>query len=661
VRSSAARSARRRASILDVDASRRFARLGQLAGRLDAVVAGATGVAPAASGPLVYAMALGSGAFVVAHPGSLAALVRNRLPRPDALAMAGWIGGALVVLGALYAGAVVRGRGRAEGAAGIVSGLNRLLRPLLAVPLLEALAQAGIERDSPGRMLFFIALAAIVAGASVHGWPWAGERDGGGGVGGRGARAGAAVFVLALWAGYAVFFSRLSIVNHWALNTRTVSLGFYDNIFWHSAHGHPLGCSFMKAGYHGSAHFDPILVLVSPLYLLYPRAELLLVLQSVWLGAGVVPVYLIARARSASRPAAAALSAMFVGYPALHGANLYEFHSLTLVVPIGLWLLCFLERGAGAGYWIALAAALLVREDVPILAGFVGIYAVRSGRPRVGWITIVASIVYFVAVKRWGMTSPDVFMTGNDAYAFAFNYDDLIPNHDGAGGLVISLLTNPAFVLGAMVTAPKLLYLAMLFVPLAFLPFFARPGRVMLVWGLLFALLASRPALYGIHFHYPSLIIPVAFALVPAALQRVEAAAAGGRRLSRALLVTAFTASVLASWKLGGIVENAAFSAGYLHVARALTAGQRETHDWIRAQADLLPAEASVGVTNRLGPHCSNRASAFLYPEHQEVDWLFVDEAELAGGALDAHERNVSGGRFDLVARRDTLAVYKRR
>jgi uncharacterized membrane protein len=654
------------------DFSRGFARvgirLGQIAARLDALAASAANIAPSAFWLLAYAMAMGSGAFVVAHPGSLAALDRNRLARPDALAMAGWIGGALVALGALYAGTVARRRRRGEDVPEIVAGLNRLLRPLLAVPLLEALALAGIERDRPGHTLLFVALAAVVAAATVHGWPRTAGRDAGpegpGGradAGGRGARLAAALFVLALWAAYAVFFSRLSIVNHWALNTRTVSLGFYDNIFWHSAHGRLLGCSFMKAGYHGSAHFDPILVLISPLYLLYPRAELLLVLQSVWLGAGVVPVYLIARARSASRPAAATLAAMFAAYPALHGANLYEFHSLTLVVPIGLWLLYFLERGVGAGYWIALAAALLVREDVPIFAGFVGIYAVLSGRSRAGWITMVASLLYFVAVKRWGMTSPDVFMTGNDAYAFAFNYDDLIPNHDGAGGMLISLLTNPAFVLGTMVTVPKLLYLAMLFVPLAFLPFFARPGRVMLVWGLLFCLLASRPALYGIHFHYPSVIIPVAFALVPAALQRVEAAAAGGRHLAHALLVAAFTASVLASWKLGGIVENAAFSAGYLPVARGLTAEQRETYAWVREQVDRIPAGASVGATNRIGPHCSNRAAAYLYPDRQDVDWLFVEEADLVGGALDAHLRNVRAELFELVAQRGTLAVYRRR
>lgn len=647
-------------------------RIGQLAARLDALATSAAGAAPAALSALAYAVALGSGAFVLVHPGTIAALERNRVPRSEALEMAWWIVAALVALGALYAGVVARRRRSGVPVGAAVADLDRLLRPLLALPLLEALAAAGIERDRPGKTLLLVALVAAVAGASAYAYARprpsgpdallvaaAGPRHEGR------ARVAAALFVPALWAGYALFFSRLSIMNHRALNTRTISLGFYDNIFYHSAHGHPLGCSFMKAGYHGSAHFDPILVLLSPLYLLYPRAELLLVLQSVWLGAGVVPVYLLARARLASRPAAAALAAMFAMYPALHGANMYEFHSLTLAVPLTLWLLYFLERGAGVGYWITLAAALLVREDVPILMGFVGAYAVLSRQPRLvraGWLTILVSLCYFVAVKRWAMTSPDIFMTGNDAYAFAFNYEDLIPNHDGAGGLLVSLLTNPAFVLGVVVAEPKILYLAALFVPLGFLPFFARPGRVMLAWGLLFCLLATRPALYAIHFHYACVIIPVAFALVPAALRRIEdEGAPDGRRLSRALLVAAFTASVLCSWKLGGLVENRAFSAGYLPVARALSAEQRETYAWVREQVDRLPGSASVGVTNRTGAHCANRSVAFLYPERAEADWLFIDEAELGGARLDAHLRNVRAGLFELVARRDTLALYRRR
>ncbi len=648
--------------------SRVRTRLSQIAASPDAILRAATTLV---AWPVAYAAALGSAVFVLRRPAALAALDRNALSPRDALSVLAWAGAALAVIAAALAVRVTRARSAARllgepppSAVEIAAAVHRRLRPVLALPIVEALAVPAVERDRPLWTLALVALGAAVAGATAYAWdPPAGARTP------RIPRAAAAIAVAALWAGYAAFFARLSIVNHRALNTRTISLGFYDNIFWSTSHGRVLGSSFMKAGYHGSAHFDPILAVFAPIYLLCPRAETLLVLQSVWLGAGVVPVYLLARERLEGRAPALALAAMYALHPALHGANLYEFHSLTLLAPAVLWLLWFLETGRARGYLVTLAAALLVREDAPLLACFVGLHALLSRRPgaaRLGWITIGASLAWFVIVKRVFMTSPDIFMTGPDAYSYAFNFDEMMPNHDGARGMVVSVLTSPAFVLRTMLTEAKAQYVLSIFLPLAFLPFLARPGRVMLGWGLAFALLATRPALFGIHFHYPCLLFPVAFAIVPAAIQRVEAAAwlgaAGidGRRLARALLVAAFVASLLSSWKLGGLVENASFHAGYLPVARSLGPEESARYAWLRAQVDAIPADARVGVSNRMGPHASNRRAAYLYPERTDVDWIVVDEADLPAGELGKHLDVVSSGAFELVARRDDLAVYRR-
>jgi uncharacterized membrane protein len=217
-----------------------------------------------------------------------------------------------------------------------------------------------------------------------------------------------------------------------------------------------------------------------------------------------------------------------------------------------------------------------------------------------------------------------------------------------------------------MFTQAKVLFLLALFLPLAFLPFAARTGRVMLAWGLLFSLLSTRPAMHSIHAHYACYLLPVAFALAPAGLRRVadsaRLAAAGidGARLSRALLVAAVAAGALASWKLGGLLPNESFHAGYLPVARSLDEAQRARHAWLREEIARIPESARVGVTNRVGPHASNRMVAVLYPERDDVDWLVVDEAELRGAPLAKHRALVDGGAFALLARRDEIAVYRR-
>jgi len=638
--------------------------------------------------PVAYAVALGSGAYVLGHRGSLAVVYTNKVPTAETFRMGFWTLGAYLATILLYAAIMLGRRLRRgdSGGFGTIAEINRRLRPILALPVLPILSTANIERDSPKETFFLVLLVAVAVGAGAYAWVRPAPLDTGDPVAmgppalidappprrpirAALSRLAAGLSIAGLFAGYGGFFSWLAITNHRALNTRTTDLGYYDNIFYNSAHGRPLGCSFIKAGYHGSAHFDPLLVALSPLYYLYPRAEMLLVLQSVWLAAGVVPLYLLAERKLGRRLPAVAIAAMYAVYPALHGANMYEFHSLTLLSPIALALLYFLEIEAYRRYFVTLAIALLCREDVALLMCFVGAYAVYTRRPRMaraGWITISASVVYFAVVKRFFMTSADIFMSGKNSYSFAYYYDDLIPNHNGIGGMLLSLVTNPVFVVKTVMAEAKLVYVVTLFLPLLFLPFVAKPGRVMLVYGLFFCMLATRGAVFSPHFQYSSVIIPAAFALTPEALRQIEdgrlARAIGldGHRLSRALVPAAFAASLLVSWKFGGVLENQAFKGGFVRVARSLSDKDRETYAWVRENAAKIPEQARVGVTNRVGAQVSNRKIAYFYPEHQDVDWLFLDEAEIKGAELDKHHKAVQAGTWIVVARRDRLAFYKR-
>jgi uncharacterized membrane protein len=396
---------------------------------------------------------------------------------------------------------------------------------------------------------------------------------------------------------------------------------------------------------------------------------MLLVLQSVWLAAGVVPLYLLSYRKLGRRLPAVAIAAMYALFPALHGANMYEFHSLTLLSPIVLTLLYFLETERYRAYFITLVPALLCREDASLLLCFVGAYGIYTRRPRMaraGWITISTSLVYFAIVKRFFMTSADIFMSGKDSYSFAYYYEDLIPNHNGIGGMLISLLTNPVFVVKTIVAEAKLVYLITLFLPVLFLPFVAKPGRVMLGYGLFFCTLATRGAVFSPHFQYSSVLIPILFSLTPEALRQIEdgrvadAIGLDGRRLARALVPAAFAASVLVSWKFGGILDNQAFKGGFVRVARSMSDKDKETFAWIRENAAKIPATASVGVTNRVGAQVSNRKTAYFYPEHQDVDWLFIDEAEIKGADLEKHNKAVQAGTWTVVAKKDRLAFYKK-
>jgi uncharacterized membrane protein len=329
-----------------------------------------------------------------------------------------------------------------------------------------------------------------------------------------------------------------------------------------------------------------------------------------------------------------------------------------------------LETGAKVRYYFMLFALLLCREDVALLMLFVALYAILSRRAhmaRIGWITAAASMVYFVIVKAYFMTSSGIFMTGKDAYSFAYYYEALIPNKTGIGGLLLSLITNPLFAIKTALEEAKIQFLVLLFLPLAFLPFFVKQGRVMLLYGLAFCLLASRGPVFSISFQYSSVLFPIAFALTPMAIagfadgRLAPFLALDGKRLSRALLGAVLVASVLTSWKFGGILDNASFKGGFGRVARGLSYEHRQTYAWVREHVEKIPRGVSVSTTNKMGPHVSNRKEVYFYPDRQRTDYVFIDESELRGGDLERHNKAVARGEFQEIGRRGKMVLFKRK
>lgn len=659
----------------------RLARAGE---RTDAL---ASRLARLAIGPFLWpvpiAMGAGVGAWMWRYPQLIGTLDTNKLPRGSRHQMLLWVGLALAGFIAIYLLGFLGQwlRDRRASAVGWLSRLNAWLSFLMALPLVGYLRLDKIETTSPKLAVFCITLAAAAVARSVYALPLrpppsapvlAEIEDPP-----PGPRRSIstlvrdilpAVAVLGLWVAYGWFFTRLSIINHHALNTRTTDLGYYDNIFYQSLHGKFLGCSFIKGGWHGSAHFDPILVLLSPLYLIQARAETLLALQSFWLGAGVVPVYLLAREKLGSPWVAVGLALCWTLYPALHGANMYEFHSLTLINPLVVWLLYFFETGRIKSYYAMMAVLLLCREDIPLLLCFIGFYALVSGRSfggRVGRHTILLSLLYFALVKGYLMSSGVLGEGSKDSYSYTYYYEELIPDRSSAKELVISLITNPTFALKLMFEDAKLNFLCLLFVPLLALPLFARQGRVMMVYGLAFCLLASRDPVYTVHFQYTSVLTPILFALAPAGLAELRdrwptsLLHLDGARLTRAAAAACVVSTALISWKFGGIADNQAFRGGFGRVTRRLTQDHISRHAWMQEQIARIPRHASVAATGKMGPHISNRKEAFFYPD-RNADFAILDEGELKDDKLARHKRNVSSGDYVELARQGRMVLLHR-
>jgi uncharacterized membrane protein len=189
----------------------------------------------------------------------------------------------------------------------------------------------------------------------------------------------------------------------------------------------------------------------------------------------------------------------------------------------------------------------------------------------------------------------------------------------------------------------------------------------MLIFGGLYCLLSTHFAIYSVHFHYASMVFPVAFAIAPEGLRQVaegrlaRAFGLDARRLSRASVAACLVAGALVSWKFGAIVENESFRLATGPVARTLSEDERETIAWVQATAAQIPKEATLGVTNRLGPHASNRSAVTLYPRGPITEYVLVDEEDLKPAELDRHRALVAGGELVPVSQHGGMALLRRR
>jgi uncharacterized membrane protein len=358
-------------------------------------------------------------------------------------------------------------------------------------------------------------------------------------------------------------------------------------------------------------------------------------------------------------------------YPALHGTNLYEFHSLTLITPLVLWALYFLEEGHIKRYALTILLLLLCREDVPLMVCFIGFYAFISGDKilrRVGIPTIAVAFVYFVVVKVFIMPGSGMMNEGSrQAYSYQYYFRDMIPQHKGVTGLGLTLLSNPMYVLRKTLGDPrKVLYLLQLFVPLALFPLFAKRARVMMVYGLLVAMLASRKPVFQIHFQYAAMIFPFAFAITPSGMQRLRdshklsALGIDSRRLMRACQVFMLVGTALISWKFGALVDNTSFKGGFSRLARPpLSQGTQKRWLRIKKMVDRIPPGARVAVTGRTGPQVSNRQHVYFLRQRKKADYVFVDERQIKKKTKVLHDQRKQSKELIELDRYRTYALFR--
>ena len=427
---------------------------------------------------------------------------------------------------------------------------------------------------------------------------------------------------VAVWVAAAAFasgFGSLAVLRHRAFGSGRFDLGNMTQAVWSTAHGDVLSITDV----HGEqisrlgAHFDPILVLLAPLWWLWPDPELLLAVQAGVVASGALPVHWLARKHLGAQWPAAALALTYLLSAPVQWLTMSDFHPVAFACPLLLFAWWHLDEGRLWMFALLAAAAITTKEHVGLAVAAMGVwYAVQHRAPKAGAaIAVVGGTVALAAVL---VVVPHFAPAGSSA--FESRYD--APSLEGR----------------------DLSYLAVLLLPLALLPLGAPLAALAAVPELTLNVLSTTVTQTSVKTHYAAVAIPALFA----------AAIFTAARLDRRLAYAAAVGSLATMLVLGPL--------GRVQV-------RSDAHDDAARRAiALVPDAASVSATNALGAHLSARRHIFSFPLLEKADWVAVDmhrltfldslEPARARPPLAALHRDPG---WRLVFSEDGVLVFRRR
>ena len=522
---------------------------------------------------------------------------------------------------------------------------NRRALPLLGAPLLGLLLDPEVASTRGGLILAAIAGWSLMVGVSSLAAPDRTPR--------RSRRAEllgvvAAALLVATW------LARLAWIRHASLQTNTYDFGLFVNAMWNTGQGRWFVCTLVPTGSILDEHVSLALVPLSALLRLGMPPEGLLVVQALWICAGAVPMYLLAR-RHLGAGGGRVFALAYLLHPSVHANALWDFHPLSFAAPLLVTLVLYGERRRLHPMFVASVVMLLMlREEMAFVLVAFAVSLALGGKIRRAAGLVGASVAFLVVLNlAMGQTSSHI-----SRYA-----DIAARGGGGLSGMVLAVVFDPAFVLGYALAYSKVVYVGMQAAAVLGLAAFARRAWPMLALAIAFSLLATSRHVYNPYFHYSTMLYPVVLAWAPLGASRLAAwkwsrVSLRGRR--RAVLAAVACASVLTSLTYGGLLENEVFRAGFRAPRRELSEASLERLAWLEAQLQAIPTQTPIAVTGRIGPHAATRPRVYAYPTEQEVEVLVLLGGDLRREHKAALREAVREGEWSLQASSGSLQIYRR-
>jgi len=314
---------------------------------------------------------------------------------------------------------------------------------------------------------------------------------------------------------YTAVLSWYSLGRAHNFNAGWYDLGIMSQTVWNVGHGHGFVFTNPEAGpggVHGvtmarsAIHADYFLILLAPLSWFGSTSDNLLVAQSLVLAAGAWFVFSLTR-RLTGRPwLGAFLAWVYLLYPPLQSANLFDFHSVTLAVTFFLAAADAILAKRHRLFWVWAGLALITKEQVGITLGLMAgaLYWWSGERRRAIWALVVPwawsiiQILVAIPLSRPGQS-------GNFILEKFYDVEGESPR------TIIQTVLNPHRAWELLSTNTHLNAALQLAIPLGLLLPLLSPIVLLVLPEVLLYWLWDSPNPQTLLFHYHALFIPFLF------------------------------------------------------------------------------------------------------------------------------------------------------
>lgn len=400
---------------------------------------------------------------------------------------------------------------------------------------------------------------------------------------------------------YIIYFLTASFLRYDNFFTGRFDLGNMDQAVWNTIHGRifkitdPNGTDIIS---RLAFHADFLLILISPLYLIWANPKMLLLLQSIVLGLGTVFVYLLSEKILKNKNISLAFSFAYLLNPSLQFSNLYDFHPVTLATTFLLGAFYFLIKKRYLWLLFFLILAALTKEHVWVISALFGIYLFFIEKKKLIGVLITVfslSVFYYLIAKAIPMAR------GTAHFALSY-YSDF---GEGPLAIIRNIFLSPGKIIGILLHKKQLIYLIKIFFPQGFLSLFYPIILVFALPDFFINLLSNNSQLAEIYYQYTAAITPFIFI---SAIYAVAAAKKWFPKTSfRFFVWYIIIAAILGAYYIGPLP-------GSKNPSISMFTKQLPQKEIIENFLDSIPSKFSIAATNNLGSHLSRRQKIFTIP-----------------------------------------------